>query len=62
MTTTGDPNTGIRTFPVAPNLPIYGAAYIQDKFTFKDIIFRPTCVSTAMTPTPRCVERQLLSV
>ncbi len=40
MTTTGDPNTGIRTFPVAPNRPIYGAAYIQDKFTFKDIIFR----------------------
>ncbi|MCB9296128.1 MAG: TonB-dependent receptor [Lewinellaceae bacterium] len=39
-TTTGDPNTGIRTFPVAPNRPIYGAAYIQDKFTFKDIIFR----------------------
>jgi len=40
MTTTGDPATGIRTFPVAPNRPIYGAAYIQDKFTFKDIIFR----------------------
>ena len=40
MTTTGDPNTGVRTFPVAPNRPIYGAAYIQDKFTFKDIIFR----------------------
>ena len=40
MTTTGDPNTGIRTFPVAPNRPIYGAAYVQDKFTFKDIIFR----------------------
>lgn len=39
-TTTGDPATGIRTFPVAPNRPIYGAAYIQDKFTFKDIIFR----------------------
>ncbi len=31
---------GIRTFPVAPNRPIYGAAYIQDKFTYKDIIFR----------------------
>jgi outer membrane receptor protein involved in Fe transport len=31
---------GIRSFPVAPNRPIYGAAYIQDKFTFKDIIFR----------------------
>jgi hypothetical protein len=31
---------GVRTFPVAPNRPIYTAAYIQDKFTFKDIIFR----------------------
>lgn len=31
---------GVRTFPVAPNRPIYGAAYIQDKFTFRDIIFR----------------------
>ena len=31
---------GIRTFPVAANQPIYSAAYIQDKFTFKDIIFR----------------------
>ena len=31
---------GIRTFPVAPDRPIYAAAYIQDKFTFKDIIFR----------------------
>ncbi len=31
---------GIRTFPVAPNRPVYTAAYIQDKFTFKDIIFR----------------------
>ncbi len=31
---------GIRTFPVAPWRPIYSAAYIQDKFTFKDIIFR----------------------
>lgn len=31
---------GIRTFPVAPNRPIYAAAYIQDKFTIKDIIFR----------------------
>ena len=37
--TTTDAN-GIRSFPVAPNRPIYGAAYIQDKFTFKDIIFR----------------------
>lgn len=31
---------GVRTFPVAPNRPIYTAAYIQDKFQFKDIIFR----------------------
>lgn len=38
--TARDPQTGLRTFPVAPFRPIYGAAYIQDKFTFKDIIFR----------------------
>ena len=31
---------GKRSFTVAPWQPIYGAAYIQDKFTFKDIIFR----------------------
>ncbi len=31
---------GVRTFPVAANQPIYSAAYIQDKFTFKDIIFK----------------------
>jgi outer membrane receptor protein involved in Fe transport len=31
---------GVRTFPVAPNRPIYSAFYIQDKFTFRDIIFR----------------------
>ena len=31
---------GIRTFPVAPNRPIYTSAYIQDKFKYKDIIFR----------------------
>jgi outer membrane receptor protein involved in Fe transport len=31
---------GTRTFPVAADRPIYGAAYIQDKFTFKDIIIR----------------------
>jgi len=31
---------GIRTFPVAPDRPVYAAAYIQDKFTFRDIIFR----------------------
>ncbi len=32
--------SGVRTFPVAPNRPIYMAGYIQDKFTYKDIIFR----------------------
>lgn len=31
---------GRRTLPVASSQPIYSAAYIQDKFTFKDIIFR----------------------
>lgn len=31
---------GVRTFPVAPNRPVYSAAYLQDKFTFDDIIFR----------------------
>ncbi|RMF25350.1 MAG: TonB-dependent receptor [Bacteroidetes bacterium] len=31
---------GVRTFPVAALEPNYAAAYIQDKFTFKDIIFR----------------------
>ncbi len=31
---------GRRAFPVAPFTPIYGAAYIQDKFSYKDIIFR----------------------
>jgi outer membrane receptor protein involved in Fe transport len=35
-----DPETGLRTFPVAPDRPIYQAFYIQDKFTFRDIIFR----------------------
>jgi len=30
----------VRAFPVAPFRPNYSAAYIQDKFTFKDIIFR----------------------
>ena len=35
-----DPVTGARAFPVAPNRPRYFAAYIQDKFTFRDIIFR----------------------
>ena len=37
--TTEDEN-GVRTFPVAAYRPVYTAAYIQDKFTFKDIIFR----------------------
>ncbi len=31
---------GVRTFPVAPTRPIYASAFLQDKFTFKDIIFR----------------------
>jgi len=31
---------GRRTLPVAANKPNYSAAYIQDKFTFRDIIFR----------------------
>ncbi len=31
---------GRRRFTVAPNRPIYASAYIQDKFTFRDIIFR----------------------
>ncbi len=30
----------IRDFPVAPFRPNYTAAYVQDKFTYKDIIFR----------------------
>ncbi len=31
---------GNRQFLVAPNQPIYSAVFLQDKFTFKDIIFR----------------------
>ena len=31
---------GARTFNVAPSQPIYGAFYVQDRFTYKDIIFR----------------------
>lgn len=31
---------GVRTFNVAPLQPVYAAGYIQDKFTFRDIIFR----------------------
>ncbi len=38
--TSVDPETGVRDFKVAPLRPIYGAAYIQDKFSYKDIIFR----------------------
>ncbi len=37
---TAEDENGVRTFPVAPARPIYTAAYIQDKFTFKDVIFR----------------------
>lgn len=31
---------GSRTFPVLARTPVYQAAYIQDKFSFRDIIFR----------------------
>jgi outer membrane receptor protein involved in Fe transport len=31
---------GRRTFVVAPNKPTYAAAYIQDKFSYKDLILR----------------------
>lgn len=31
--------TGARTFPVAPQQPLYIAGYIQDKFRYKDVIF-----------------------
>jgi len=37
---TGVDDEGRRTFNVAPFNPIYIAGYLQDKFTFKDIIFR----------------------
>ncbi|HEY3386663.1 MAG TPA: TonB-dependent receptor [Saprospiraceae bacterium] len=37
---TAEDAEGRRTLPVAANKPIYSAAYIQDKFTFKDVIFR----------------------
>ena len=37
---TFDPVTGERNFSVAPNRPIYAAAYLQDKFTINDMIFR----------------------
>ena len=35
-----DPQTGDRSFNVAPFRPIYTSAYIQDKFTLNDMIFR----------------------
>lgn len=37
---TAKDESGRRTFPVAANQPIYGAAYIQDKFNYKDLILR----------------------
>jgi outer membrane receptor protein involved in Fe transport len=37
---TAKDDEGRRAFPVAPFAPIYAAGYIQDKFSFKDIIFR----------------------
>ncbi|NJB84812.1 outer membrane receptor for ferrienterochelin and colicin [Lewinella marina] len=35
-----DPVTGERKFTVAPNRPIYASAYLQDKFTINNMIFR----------------------
>ena len=35
-----DEATGERAFNVAPNRPIYAAAYLQDKFTINKMIFR----------------------
>jgi outer membrane receptor protein involved in Fe transport len=32
-------NEGIRNFPIAPFRPVYQAAWLKDKFTFKDLIF-----------------------
>ena len=37
---TGTDANGNNSFLVAPWNPIYGAGFIQDKFTYKDIIFR----------------------
>jgi outer membrane receptor protein involved in Fe transport len=37
---TATDENGIRTLPVAAFRPLYSSAYIQDKFQFKDIIFR----------------------
>ncbi|MCH2042659.1 MAG: TonB-dependent receptor, partial [Saprospiraceae bacterium] len=38
--TATDATTGRKTRPVAPNKPIYVAGYLQDQFTYKDIICR----------------------
>lgn len=38
FTSTGD--DGRRDFKIGANKPIYGSAYIQDKFAYKDIIFK----------------------
>ncbi|WP_116124902.1 TonB-dependent receptor [Lewinella sp. IMCC34183] len=35
-----DPVTGEQRFTVAPNRPVYAAAYLQDKFTINNMIFR----------------------
>lgn len=37
---TATDDAGRRTFPVAPLQPVYFAGYIQDKFTYEDIILR----------------------
>lgn len=38
---TAEDENSIRTFPVAPNRPIYSAVYLQDKFKYRDdVIFR----------------------
>ncbi len=37
---TAKDENGIRTLPVAAFRPLYTAAFIQDKFSYKDIIFR----------------------
>ncbi len=37
---TGVDENGVRTFNVAPLQPVYAAGYIQDRFKFRDIIFR----------------------
>ncbi len=37
---TGRDANGKRSFIVAPQQPIYGAVFLQDKFSYKDIIFR----------------------